>query len=319
MKDPHKDGVRSHSPGRRLCPVFLLSAVAWLTIIGVLGSERVWSAVQVSPTPTDLPLGTATPSAVSKSENKVTTREQSRSGLGETHAKEKPAETSTPWGAIFTAIGAIIVGLIGFVSALRSDRRTLGKDIEITRLTGELSRRKDLELAHQNFIQTVQNEYDTKLRTQRIVQYRKLWELMIKLAKYPEPAPLSVDDLKSLSESFQKWYFSGGGLFLSENTRDSYFNLQDGCKIVLQKSEDRWPTGSDEASLKTNLERPDAWKPPEEITKLAEYRFEKRDHLPPDIVKQLRHLGSALRTSMTEDVLTRQAPLLSETAVATIK
>ncbi len=224
--------------------------------------------------------------------------------------KEKATREGTPLVATITAVGGIIVAIIGVVSAFFSERRTHDKELEITRLTGELARRKDLELAHENFLNALNTEYDTALRSERVAEYRKLWELMINLPKYPRPVELSIEGLECLAMECRKWYFAGGGLFLSEEARERYFNLQDGCKIILEKSCKGWPSDSDETPsedfLRKHLDRQDNWKPPMAIVNLAGHRFEKQDFLPGKVTEELRRLGSSLRTALTDDVLTRR-------------
>ncbi len=123
-------------------------------------------------------------------------------------------------------------------------------------------------------------EYDKDLRSQRISHYKTLWSRTLPLAKYPESPPLAyksapparferllrkllphedgaedriVDSIESLSISLRDWYFEGGGLFLSESSRDTYFDLQDGLKLMLQKREGRWRPELDEIGRKLNI------------------------------------------------------------------
>jgi len=55
------------------------------------------------------------------------------------------------------------------------------------------------------------------------------------LAKYARPKELTFEGLETLTLSLRKWYFQKGGLFLSDNSRDRYFELQDAIRDVLAK------------------------------------------------------------------------------------
>jgi hypothetical protein len=119
-------------------------------------------------------------------------------------------------------------------------------------------------------------KYDTDLRKKRIDQYLELWKLLEDLAKYARPKELTFEGLEALTIALREWYFQKGGLFLSDNSRDRYFDLQEAIKKVL-----------DEKSKSGN-------------TKLAEEYYE-----------SLRKKGSSLRTALARDVGTRKAPKLN--------
>lgn len=112
------------------------------------------------------------------------------------------AEGSTPWGW-FAALTTAIFTLMGLFVAHRKEieiERLRGEnEVAKTRLSAEWEKRKDLELAHQNFIQTLRTDYDRDLRGHRIEKYQQLWALMSKLPKYPRPEPLSSQDLNALA------------------------------------------------------------------------------------------------------------------------
>lgn len=117
-------------------------------------------------------------------------------------------------------------------------------------------------------------KYDTDLREKRIPQYLELWKLLQDWAKYARPKQLTVDDLNKLAGSLRQWYFEKGGLFLSDSSRDAYFDLQEAIKDVLV------------ARTKTSTD-----------SKIDEPTFE-----------TVRAKGSTLRTALTRDVGTRKAP-----------
>jgi hypothetical protein len=233
---------------------------------------------------------------------------------------ETDRESGTPWGWIV----AITTGLFSLGGLHLSHKKELAierlkaeNEVARTSLASELERRKDSELAHQNLVQALQSDFDKDLRLRRIIEYEKLWKLMVKLPKYPRTEPLSVSDLETLAGEFRNWYFNGGGLFLSENSREKYFDFQEGAKIVFQKLCGEWRPNSPDvvnaAWLRTYLERGKSWTPPREIVELVKHPLEaKPDTLPPTIVSQLRLLASSLRSSMAQDVLTRQNSVLAQ-------
>ncbi len=168
--------------------------------------------------------------------------------------------------------------------------------------------KKTKEIEQLKLFQALQLEYDKDLRTRRIESYMDLCKRMIVLAKYPRPESLSYTDLEDLALSFRDWYFNGGGLIASETTRDHYFDLQDGLKIILQKHANQWPTAqiNNVAALTKYLQRDEKRSMPTDVVAIANSVLpEDGDSLPEQLASRLRTLGSVLRTRMTEDVLTR--------------
>jgi hypothetical protein len=81
--------------------------------------------------------------------------------------------------------------------------------------------------ARQKFRDDLQSAYDASLRSERTAAYRELWKTMQVLAKYARPEPVTPNRLETLSSDLRKWYFEIGGLFLTDNSRDAYFALQE--------------------------------------------------------------------------------------------
>lgn len=173
---------------------------------------------------------------------------------------------------------------------------------------------KDREINQLKVLQDLQIAYDKDLRTQRIDNYMKLWAKMIPLARYPKPDTLTYQRLEEIAYSFRKWYFDGGGLVMAEDTRDLYFDLQDGLRILLQKRANHWSFDNskidDTGLLNKYLGRPETREIPEPIKDLAQSELPSGDDVPGSLAAHLRALGSRLRTSMTEDVLTRRETVL---------
>ena len=116
-------------------------------------------------------------------------------------------------------------------------------------------------------------EYDIELRKHRIEAYQALWKILEPLAYYSPPSAVTYAVASGLSQALRSWYFEVGGLFLSEESREAYFDLQKGLGGVIKEplDDDHVPLGSQ--------------------------RFER-----------LRAIASKLRTASTQDVATRVKP-----------
>lgn len=88
----------------------------------------------------------------------------------------------------------------------------------------------------------LKNWFDYKLMVyeelwkKRFDAYRQVFQISSALPLYPEPARLTHEELKEVSEKMRNWYFEGGGLLLSNITRDIYFDVQKSIKTVLKAS-----------------------------------------------------------------------------------
>lgn len=150
-------------------------------------------------------------------------------------------------------------------------------------------------------------EYDKDLRKRRIACYAKLWMELKPLARYPAPGPLAYDALRVLSLSMRDWYFNEGGLFLSVESRNRYFDLQDGCRILLEKRAKRWTLDEGAKEFHDHLWDYLRREPAEQVMILAKARLHgDEDQLSNDHFMCLLHLGSQLRASMSGDALTRE-------------
>jgi hypothetical protein len=121
--------------------------------------------------------------------------------------------------------------------------------------------------------QRLEVEYDIDLRKHRIEAYQALWKILEPLAYYSPPSAVTYAVARDLSQALRSWYFEVGGLFLSEGSRDAYFDLQKGLGGVIKEPLD------------------------------ARYR-----PLGPRRFDRLRSLASTLRTASTQDVATRVKP-----------
>jgi len=121
--------------------------------------------------------------------------------------------------------------------------------------------------------QRLEVEYDIQLRNHRIEAYQALWKILEPLAYYVPPSAVTHVVATDLSKALRTWYFEVGGLFLSEASRDAYFDLQKGLGGVIKE-----PPAAGDLPIGTP-------------------RFER-----------LRALASRLRTASTQDVATRVKP-----------
>src|SRR4051794_1818319 len=73
-------------------------------------------------------------------------------------------------------------------------------------------------------------DMEVELRRQRLDAFKRLWALSEPLAKYGRTGPetsVTPASMEMLSRDLRHWYFSEGGMFLSDSSRDAYFHFQD--------------------------------------------------------------------------------------------
>jgi hypothetical protein len=128
------------------------------------------------------------------------------------------------------------------------------------------------------YLNDLARDYDLSLRKNRVAVYPELWALTEVFPHYGRERSRKVIDvgtLDDLADALRRWYYRRGGLFLSDETRRSYFALQDKLHDVAA-THDRG----------RKLEYVE-WKP-------------------------LREAGSTLRTSLALDLLSRRPSALRE-------
>jgi hypothetical protein len=108
---------------------------------------------------------------------------------------------------------------------------------------------------------------DEELRDLRTPPYQELWKLTEALPKWPR-APLTYADLRTFSEHLKTWYFEKGGIYLSRRSHKRYSAVQDALADSLR-------TGRD-------------------------------GDVPDEVYEAVRVKCSALRTEMTQDLLSRR-------------
>ena len=88
----------------------------------------------------------------------------------------------------------------------------------------------------------LEGRYDVDLRDLRLKVYPKLWAALEPLALYARfpPGAATRAEIKELTRELRSWYFHDGGLYLSSQAREAYFQLQDGLTVVTTSK--RWDT-----------------------------------------------------------------------------
>jgi hypothetical protein len=122
----------------------------------------------------------------------------------------------------------------------------------------------------------LKSQYDRDLREKRIAQYGDLWKLTGIFPKYAREKELTHQYLLRLMIALREWYFTKGGMFLSDAARDAYFALQEELKPVSDN------LNSNEAVVLNGV-----------------------------VYERLRSKGSALRSALVRDVGTRNASELN--------
>lgn len=120
-------------------------------------------------------------------------------------------------------------------------------------------------------------EYDKDLRKKRLELYKELWPKTKPLAEFSAEAPVTFAVIKSVSGDMRDWYFAEGGIYLSRRSRRPYFNLKSLMQQVL-----------DDKALQQETTKP--------------------IHGPR--LKEILVAARELRTSLSDDIGTRNAPWL---------
>lgn len=80
-------------------------------------------------------------------------------------------------------------------------------------------------------------ELDKDLRNERMTAYKELWPELKQIAKYAADEPLSYQIIKDTSVKMRDWYFRGGGIYLSAQSRGPYFDLKKEMQKIIDKKE----------------------------------------------------------------------------------
>jgi len=120
-------------------------------------------------------------------------------------------------------------------------------------------------------------EFDKDLREKRITHYEELWRLTGAFPKYGPQPEITYGELRTLTSKLRDWYFSKGGMFLSNEGRAAYFYFQERLRAVL---------ANPQLSPSESVDNP--------------------------TYERLRNFGSDLRTALVKDVGTRKQSELSQ-------
>lgn len=107
-------------------------------------------------------------------------------------------------GAIVGAVGGLITGVVGALATLRA--KGVDRLIEERKLWV--------------------GSYDIKLLEQRLVEYKKLWKWTESTSRRYVRA-LDFLKARSLAEDLTSWYYTDGGIVLSEDARNAFFSARD--------------------------------------------------------------------------------------------
>lgn len=98
-------------------------------------------------------------------------------------------------------------------------------------------------LAILNGFLTSRAQVAEEVRTARMNSYPWLWKLTSMLSFWPR-TDLSLQDLQKLQRALRRWYFEVGGLYLSENARARYGQVQELLVGVAANLESGQPAAS---------------------------------------------------------------------------
>lgn len=124
---------------------------------------------------------------------------------------------------------------------------------------------------------------DDALLARRTRLYEALWSLTKRVPKWPPNERLRYGELRELSVEMQRWYFDEGGIYMSRATRAAYGAAQDTLSRVVEGAADGDP------DRRVSHEGPAGY-----------FGGDGGDY------ERVRASLSALRTAMTEDLLSRR-------------
>lgn len=87
------------------------------------------------------------------------------------------------------------------------------------------TRTRQIELRNELLLKAMDG-YDQQLSQTRETRYLELWALTAPLPAWPRNDGLTYGRLEKLTRELRDWYFSGGGLYLSQEARDVYGEAQ---------------------------------------------------------------------------------------------
>ncbi len=79
-------------------------------------------------------------------------------------------------------------------------------------------------------------EYDKDLRNSRLKAYQELWMKLKPLARYAREEPVTYQVIKDTAGNMRDWYFGGGGIYLTKESRVPYFNLKKAMQKIIDNN-----------------------------------------------------------------------------------
>jgi len=124
---------------------------------------------------------------------------------------------------------------------------------------------------------SARSKVDQHLRDERLTHYRVLWKKTGLTPQWPKADDVTYDKLDKLSKELRDWYYDGGGIYLSAEARKAYTAVQETLNKVLVPHK-------------------------EDLSKCISPEDEDYD--------RIAGCCSALRTELTQDLLSRKRALL---------
>jgi hypothetical protein len=187
-----------------------------------------------------------------------------------------------PWEVILAALGTssfFVIILVVLAMAFGKPLAEGGATLLTRRFSDQMERAMDEHRsalaqaaeAHKATL-AMGSVIDTDLRNKRVDAYATLWQLTQVLPKWPRAEGVTYERLRQFSAELREWYFHTGGMWLSHAARDAYGDVQEAI----------WELPAGNPS----------------------------DVLDPKHYDATRDKCSALRTALTDDLLSRrEAPL----------
>jgi hypothetical protein len=164
----------------------------------------------------------------------------SSNGSNASNPNQQPPQVTQTNTILVTIVGAISGGAVTYFTAVQKNKTDKilaiqkandDKDMAIQKANHD----KDMaiqqhkyqvdEQAHRSKLEMIGN-YDIDLRTKRTEAYRGLWSKLDLLRKHAVPINITYERVQRLLEDLTYWYYEeGSGMFLSEQSRDLFFEF----------------------------------------------------------------------------------------------
>jgi hypothetical protein len=148
-------------------------------------------------------------------------------------AETKGATMNIPWQFFGTlsAVSAILVLLGVYLGQRLIDNleRRVSAPFESAVKKAETLYEKQVDVGAQ---------VDLDLRTKREPFYKDLWRLTGLLPRWPKADDVTYAKVLERSRECRDWFFNGGGLYLSAESRDAYGKVQEALSRLGRESDD---------------------------------------------------------------------------------